>query len=245
MTPRQDLLVMLTIPYAHEARRTEDILALIRAGSTEEDRISLLKDVLAFCGLPVVNDRPPNTDEPHATSQGSQFARGIIQVMIDTNEIDCCAAFASGDADEAARAIYHQLDLVDQRVGGAGGIGAVLWLGFILQNSKHTPFTNIVHTFPPYQKDEAVRAIVANPELYAELSMILRTGNLLDAARWLTEVPCGKIAREGLVFYALSWIAAIMDQPGSMEVMVPIDLMNALQQASPQAMPSTDPRSFN
>ena len=245
MTPRQNLLVMLTIPYVHEARRIEDVLALIRTGPTEEDQISLLKDVLAFYGLPIVNDRPAAPDEPRMTPQGSQFAHGVIQVMVEANEIDCCTAFASGDADEAARAVYDQLNLVDRRVGGADGIGAVLWLGFILQGSKHVPFTNIVHAFPPYQKDGAVRAIVANPELYAELSMVLRTGNLLDVARWLIEVPCGTMAREGLVYFALSWITAIMDQSDAVEVMIPIDLMNALQQASPQAMPSTDPRSFN
>ena len=246
MTPRQNLLVMLTIPYAYEARRVEDVLTLIREQPTKEEQISVLKDVLAFYGLPVVDDRPAVTDEPRVTPQDRQFVGGIISAMFRSNEIDCCTAFASGDADESARAVYDQLDLVDQRVGNVSGIGAALWLRFILWNSKHTPFTNIVHPFPPYQKEEAVRAIIANPELYAELSTALRTGELLNVARWLIKVPCDETTREGLVFYALSWIAAVLDQPSeSVAVMIPTDLMSALQGASLQAMPSTDPKTFN
>jgi hypothetical protein len=230
MTSRQKLLVVLTTPYEHRVRQFEDILAIVRAESDVEGQVAVVKDALAYYGLPDMDDRTPSNAKPTITRQEQEAAGRIIQRMVLRHEIDCCAAFKGKNALEAAREIHHQMGLVEERM-SKGTAGAALWLGSILDNPSHTPYTDIVHTFPAYTREEAIVAIVANPDLYAELATLLRGGNFFAVSRWLATVPDAK-AQEGLFFYAFSWLGNVMErrQPG-LEIVAMIEGSDALREA--------------
>ncbi len=234
MTSRQKLLVVLTTPYAHRVRQFEDILAVIRAEADVEGQVAVLKDALAYYGLPDVDDRTPSNAKPTLTRQEQEAAEQILRRMVLRREIDCCVPFKGKNALEAAREIHHQMDLVEERM-NKGSAGAALWLGAILDNPSHTPYADIVHAFPAYTREEAISAIVANPDLYAELATLLRGGHFLTVARWVAAVPDTK-AREGLFFYAFSWIKDIMERQPDVEIVAMVDGPDSLREALAHAV---------
>jgi hypothetical protein len=203
------LLTVLTTPYKFELRRIEDILAIIRAEPTDDGQIAVLKNALAFYGLPDALDRLINHSKPSTSLQDYESAGEVIQKMVDGKELDCCAAFDGWNATVTAQTIFRQMNLAEKRV-AKGNLGAVVWMEAVLRNPAHVPFTDISHVFPPYQRDEAIAAIIASPELYAEVTTLLRDGDLSKVSRWLVAVPCSNETREGLMLYAFSWITGVL-----------------------------------
>lgn len=212
-TTRRRLLKLLTTRHDSALRQTERITHLIFDQPTEEARVAVLENAIAWCGLPYDPERAPNTEPPRMKPRTQAVFTERIFAMLGAN-IDCCAAFNGMDANTAAWNVWRQLkkieDVLDVVDGQTDHQGAAIWLHAILHNPAHTPYADVTHQFAPWDAAaEAPSIFVGNPELFAEFMTQMRSAkDYAQISRWLTRVPCELEDREVLILSALEWARA-------------------------------------
>jgi len=199
---RDQLLGILRTKYKFNFRFIEDLDELV-FGQEREGAIAALKDLFAFNSIPFTDGVPVNEDEP--SNKKTEFEKfiSVFEELLQSRKLGCCSVF-KGTADEAAVKAYDQL----KRAGESGDLVRRIFLAYLLQ-SKHIPNAEVrKELFGVLQPEEWKDTLALAPELFGELSTILRQGGgklkTLEVASWLAAIECDKRTRAALIGIALS-----------------------------------------
>ncbi len=187
--------------YVDQFKHAEELNALASSQHDEQLSAAVLKYAFALYYLPFPKDAEEVRGKSCISGLTEKEMKKIDDVLLamqKSKEINCYAAFEGKTADEAAMAVFGQLRLVEKKLGITG---RVAWLKGVL-SSDCVPNVDAVHPCAKWDCKDASAVLAANPELFAELDVLLRRQNsIFDAAHWIAKVGCDDEMRTAMIVH--------------------------------------------